>query len=154
MRSLDSWFSEYGESHRHPLNKKIHKVCVPAIFFSILIMLRAIPRTEFMSFAPEWALNWATLNLVGPLLFYFLLDRVLFGLMLPQVVVMLWGAEMLMQASCAFSTGLVIFVLAWAGQFYGHKVEGKKPSFLKDLAFLLIGPLWVTRAILPTQKAS
>jgi uncharacterized membrane protein YGL010W len=38
---------------------------------------------------------------------------------------------------------LVIFVAAWAGQFYGHKVEGKKPSFLKDLQFLLIGPAWL-----------
>ena len=38
---------------------------------------------------------------------------------------------------------LVIFVAAWVGQFYGHKVEGKKPSFLKDLQFLLIGPAWL-----------
>jgi len=38
---------------------------------------------------------------------------------------------------------LIVFVLAWVGQFYGHKVEGKKPSFLKDLQFLLIGPAWL-----------
>jgi len=38
---------------------------------------------------------------------------------------------------------LIIFALAWVGQFWGHKVEGKKPSFLKDLQFLLIGPLWL-----------
>lgn len=38
---------------------------------------------------------------------------------------------------------LIIFILAWTGQFYGHLLEGKKPSFLKDLQFLLIGPAWV-----------
>ena len=38
---------------------------------------------------------------------------------------------------------LAIFVLAWVGQFIGHKIEGKKPSFLKDLQFLLIGPAWL-----------
>ena len=38
-------------------------------------------------------------------------------------------------------TASTIFVLAWTGQFYGHKIEGKKPSFFKDLNFLLIGPL-------------
>ena len=38
---------------------------------------------------------------------------------------------------------ITIFVLAWIGQFYGHKIEGAKPSFLKDLEFLLIGPLWL-----------
>ncbi len=38
---------------------------------------------------------------------------------------------------------LAIFIIAWIGQFYGHKIEGKKPSFIKDLQFLLIGPAWV-----------
>jgi uncharacterized membrane protein YGL010W len=33
------------------------------------------------------------------------------------------------------------------GQFYGHRVEGKKPSFLKDLQFLLIGPAWVIKKV-------
>lgn len=42
---------------------------------------------------------------------------------------------------------LAIFIVAWIGQFYGHKVEGQKPSFLKDLIFLLIGPLWVLEKI-------
>jgi uncharacterized membrane protein YGL010W len=42
---------------------------------------------------------------------------------------------------------LAIFVVAWIGQFYGHKVEGMKPSFIKDLQFLLIGPLWVIEKI-------
>jgi uncharacterized membrane protein YGL010W len=42
-----------------------------------------------------------------------------------------------------FYVSIIIFVLAWIGQFYGHKIEGAKPSFLKDLEFLLIGPLWV-----------
>ena len=38
---------------------------------------------------------------------------------------------------------LAIFVLAWIGQFVGHHVEGRKPSFLEDVSFLLIGPAWL-----------
>jgi len=38
---------------------------------------------------------------------------------------------------------LGIFTLAWIGQFIGHKFEGEKPAFFKDLQFLLIGPLWL-----------
>ena len=38
---------------------------------------------------------------------------------------------------------LSIFIIAWIGQFIGHKIEGKKPAFFKDLQFLLIGPLWL-----------
>ncbi len=38
---------------------------------------------------------------------------------------------------------LAVFAGAWVGQFVGHKIEGKKPSFLKDVQFLLIGPAWL-----------
>jgi len=38
---------------------------------------------------------------------------------------------------------LVIFVVAWIGQFVGHLAEGKRPSFFRDLQFLMIGPLWL-----------
>lgn len=143
MRTLESWFAEYSESHQNPANQKIHQICVPAIFFSILLLLRSIPRAGWMESLPEWLSNWATLALVGPLVFYFLVSRRLFFLMLLQVGVMLWVSEAL--AGMRTGLGAVVFVLAWAGQFYGHKIEGRKPSFLKDLVFLLIGPLWVTR---------
>ena len=33
--------------------------------------------------------------------------------------------------------------MAWIGQFIGHKIEGKKPSFLEDLQFLMVGPAWL-----------
>jgi uncharacterized membrane protein YGL010W len=42
-----------------------------------------------------------------------------------------------------FWTSVVIFAAAWIGQFIGHKIEGRKPSFFKDLQFLLIGPIWL-----------
>ena len=35
-----------------------------------------------------------------------------------------------------------VFVVAWIGQFIGHKIEGRRPSFLTDLVYLLVGPLW------------
>ena len=38
---------------------------------------------------------------------------------------------------------IAVFVLAWIAQFVGHKIEGRKPSFLTDLVYLLIGPAWV-----------
>ena len=41
----------------------------------------------------------------------------------------------------------VVFVVAWIGQFVGHRVEGRKPSFLEDLTFLLVGPAWLVAAV-------
>ena len=52
---------------------------------------------------------------------------------------LLWGIikycmqwMVLMQALRLFS--IILFVVAWIGQFIGHKIE-KKPSFLDDLQF-------------------
>jgi uncharacterized membrane protein YGL010W len=42
-----------------------------------------------------------------------------------------------------WAISLIIFALAWIFQFVGHKIEGKKPSFFKDVQFLLIGPAWL-----------
>jgi uncharacterized membrane protein YGL010W len=46
-----------------------------------------------------------------------------------------------------WTSSLVIFVAAWVGQFIGHKIEGKKPSFFEDIQFLLVGPLWLLGAV-------
>ena len=42
---------------------------------------------------------------------------------------------------------VALFVIAWIFQFIGHNIEGKKPSFLKDLQFLLIGPAWIVKQL-------
>ena len=42
---------------------------------------------------------------------------------------------------------VAIFVAAWIAQFVGHKIEGKKPSFLEDLRYLWVGPLFVLAAL-------
>ena len=78
---------------------------------------------------------WALLTLV----FYARLDIVLAVAMAALLVVMAW-LIVILPVGIGFYIG--IFVVAWIGQFYGHKVEGKKPSFFKDLQFLLIGPVW------------
>jgi uncharacterized membrane protein YGL010W len=36
-----------------------------------------------------------------------------------------------------------LFAVAWVGQFIGHAIEGARPSFFKDVLFLMIGPLWL-----------
>lgn len=63
----------------------------------------------------------------------------LFQLAVSFVILTLWSE----QTGTVFLPNLAIFVIAWIGQFIGHKIEGKKPSFFEDLQFLFIGPLWV-----------
>jgi uncharacterized membrane protein YGL010W len=41
-----------------------------------------------------------------------------------------------------------VFAVAWVGQFIGHVVEGRRPSFFTDLAYLLIGPAWLAGKVM------
>ncbi|MCB0532869.1 MAG: DUF962 domain-containing protein [Lewinellaceae bacterium] len=142
MRTINDWLSEYGESHQNPTNKLVHWICVPAIFFSIVGLFYGIKLgVEVM---PGLELNVAMILLALAVLYYLRLSPAL------SVGMLLFSALCLYLAQQIEATGLVlwqvcvaIFVAAWIGQFWGHKVEGKKPSFFKDLQFLLIGPAWL-----------
>ena len=83
------------------------------------------------------------LVLFGCIYYYFLSKSLLLG-MIPVSIIMLMIISWLSTFSYPlWLTSLIIFVISWAGQFYGHKIEGKKPSFFKDIQFLMIGPLWL-----------
>lgn len=143
MRTFNQWMDEYAVSHMHPTNQLVHKICVPLIMLAVVGFLWCIPTPEFFDNIPY--LNWATLFVISCLGFYLTLNLAMFFGMLIQTVLMCVISHYLYQTGYLLQFCAVVFVLAWIGQFWGHKVEGKKPSFLQDLAFLLIGPLWVTR---------
>ncbi|MEZ2902206.1 DUF962 domain-containing protein [Acinetobacter terrestris] len=133
MKTISEWLDEYSESHQDKTNKAIHWVCVPAILFSIIGILA------------HFSALLTALILVLTFVFYARLDLVLAVAMAALLAVMAW-LIFILPVGVGFY--IAIFVLAWIGQFYGHKVEGKKPSFLKDLQFLLIGPVWCMDAYL------
>lgn len=143
MRTFNQWMDEYGVSHRNSTNQLIHKICVPLIMLSVIGFLWSIPTPEFFQQFPY--LNWATIFIIGCLVFYLTLNFMMFFGMLIQTVVMCFICLRISEMGFLLQFSTVVFILSWIAQFYGHKIEGKKPSFMQDLAFLLIGPLWVTR---------
>lgn len=129
-RDIDTLLGKYSESHLNHTNEIIHFVCVPVIVFSLLGILWAIH--------PMVAIAAVLVSMT----YYFKLSvnfaigmGIMAGLMLAILAVLPQAAVL--------PLSIAIFVLAWIGQFIGHKIEGKKPSFLDDLRFLLIGPLFV-----------
>ncbi|WP_029037717.1 Mpo1 family 2-hydroxy fatty acid dioxygenase [Salinimicrobium xinjiangense] len=150
MRSLDQWFSEYAVSHQNKTNQLIHYICVPAIFFSIVGLLMSIPPGPLTGIFPMYIPfleNWAVVVLLLVLLFYMRLSVSMGIKILIFAALCIAGNYYISQFAPLWLVSLIIFVVAWIGQFYGHKVEGKKPSFLKDLQFLLIGPAWVIKKV-------
>lgn len=150
MRKIDLLLAEYGESHRNSTNKLIHWICVPLIFWTILGFISYIPTSNiylkyfgFLSVASFIALILITV-------FYF---RLSWRIALIMVFIMLLMEHFVSLTNVTFGKKswlffLAVFVITWILQFVGHKIEGKKPSFLKDLQFLLIGPIWLLSFIL------
>ena len=151
MRKIDQLLSEYGESHQNATNKTIHWICVPLIFFSIIGLVASIPSGILQSVLGEGNpyASWATVALVLAVVYYVSLSIPLSIGMMLFAVFCLFMVNIIIHLTVAplWIISLAIFVVAWIGQFYGHKVEGKKPSFFKDVQFLLIGPAWLMHFI-------
>jgi uncharacterized membrane protein YGL010W len=151
MKSVTQWLEEYGQSHQNDTNKSIHWICVPGIFFSIVGLLFSVKLPILIA---SHTLNVAVIAIFLIFLYYLRLSAAL------GIGMLLFGLICLL--ICHFIERyvpvplwlicIIIFVLAWIGQFYGHKVEGKKPSFLKDVQFLLIGPMWLMSFIYKKMK--
>ncbi len=141
MKGIQQWLDEYAVSHQNPTNKTIHWVCIPLIFFSIVGFFFAIPFSFNVAGLP---VNVATIMVVLVTLYYLVLSRTLWiGMFLFSAVCILGWYAIASAGLPVGYTALAIFVLAWIGQFYGHKIEGAKPSFFEDLQFLMIGPAWL-----------
>jgi len=153
-RPVDIYFDKYAESHQNPTNKLIHWICVPLIVFSLLGLVWAIPFPH-LGFLGRYNsfINWASVLIAFSIYYYYRLSPMLSYLMLLIVFTFSYGIIDLANWAKTggpplWETSLITFVIAWVGQFIGHKIEGKKPSFLDDLKFLLIGPIWLLHFIL------
>jgi len=147
MRTMQSWLDGYSKDHQNPTNQVFHWLCVPPIVWSVIALLWAIPvpaslfrpgsvAVAVMVLAFYWYWKHSHRLAIALLIFFALLG------MLTNVLYYRLGAASL----CYLAIG--VFVVAWIGQFIGHKYEGHKPSFLTDLAYLLIGPAWLMAKLL------
>ena len=142
MKDLSQWLDEYGKNHQNPINQKIHKVAVPGIYVSIVGFFWSLPSLAMFGIS----VNWVWLASLPVLIFYLRLSLSVFLMMLGftlACISLVWCLE-LMQVP-VLMTSLGCFFCLWCLQFIGHKIEGRKPSFVEDVKFLLIGPIWVFR---------
>lgn len=146
-RRIDAWFAHYSDDHRNRLNQRIHVVAVPAILWSVIALLWCIP-------APGTLFRdgvWAGVGMVIAGAFYLRCSRVLGVAMVVQFAafgLLAHAIHTTFGRSTLLAVAIGVFVVAWIAQFIGHKYEGRKPSFLTDLTYLLIGPAWVVAKLL------
>jgi uncharacterized membrane protein YGL010W len=146
-REVDRWLGNYAEDHRNPTNVLIHWICVPAILWTVIAALWVIPVPSLLGRAGLWA----GVAMFFAIAFYMRLSRMLGVAMFGVFVVLGVITELLYRElgpTHLLYLAIGVFVVAWIAQFVGHHIEGKRPSFLTDLAYLLIGPVWIVAKLL------
>ncbi|MDG2492567.1 MAG: DUF962 domain-containing protein [Flavobacteriaceae bacterium] len=155
MQTLQQLLDKYAESHQNKTNKIIHYFCVPAIFFSVVGLLMSIPSgliTSVTGITDPLYANWGVVFLIPVLVFYIRLSLKMTVLILSFSILCILGNYQLSLQFSLLQASIIIFVIAWIIQFYGHKIEGKKPSFLDDVKFLMVGPAWILDHIFKSKN--
>ena len=144
---LEKNFIFYGSYHNDPINQTIHMFFVWPILLSALLLLSYIPSISkifgydigvMQVIAIYYAAFYAVVELPG-----------FAGLLASAMVIISYQAAYYLKdqvlGSIAFQVGLVIQVVSWAAQIYGHAFhEGRSPALLTNLyqAFVM-APLFV-----------
>lgn len=147
MRDMQSWLDSYSADHRNATNQTLHWLCVPPIVWSVIALLWAIPTPERF-LRPG---SWAVLIMVAAFYWYWKHSHRLASALLITFAILAVFTELLFErigARALCAVAVAVFVIAWIGQFIGHKFEGRRPSFLTDLSYLLIGPAWLMAKLL------
>ena len=133
--TLRAHFADYAAFHGTPGNKACHYVGIPLIVLAVLALLARVP----LFAVGGYTVTLAEAALVAVTAYYLTLDAVLAAIMLAASVgLLLLGRPLPVWVSAA------LFVLGWIFQFIGHYVyEKRSPAFFRNLAHLLVGPLWI-----------
>jgi len=134
-QALRSYFDDYAAHHATAGNRACHQVGIPLIVLSSFALLGKLQLFAVGGFT----VTAAELLLAAVTVYYFTLDRAL--------ALMMAAASALMIAAGRFIgpwPALALFVFGWILQFVGHYVyEKRSPAFYRNLAHLLVGPLWI-----------
>ncbi|TCV91596.1 putative membrane protein YGL010W [Luteibacter rhizovicinus] len=143
MRDATTWFGNYSKDHQNPTNTLIHWICVPAITWCAIALIWLIPVPPMIGRPGLWAV---VAMFLAFLFYYFRLSRRI-GLAMALVFIVLGlvteGLYRALGPAGLAWLAVGVFVAAWIGQFVGHAIEGRRPSFFTDLQYLLIGPAWL-----------
>ena len=98
-----------------------------------------------------WAIHpYAAFAIIVPALIYYFTLSIRMAIF--QIACIAVSVGLFVLTRHLLSVAIGVFVASWIGQFIGHHIERRKPSFFDDLRFLLIGPLFVSRYLFEALK--
>ncbi|AZA83010.1 hypothetical protein C1637_17270 [Chryseobacterium lactis] len=150
MRKVDLLFAEYSKSHRNAINKFIHWICVPLIFWTILGFVSLIPAPH-ICISYFGCISIVSLIIISLITLFYVRLSLLIGVVMIVIMILMEHSIYISNINLGNQSWILylsVFIITWIFQLIGHKIEGKKPTFLKDLQFLLVGPIWLLTYIL------
>jgi uncharacterized membrane protein YGL010W len=147
IRRIEVLLAEYEQNHNNPTNKAIHCFAVPVITWAALAMLWYLPTPSLFDREPY--LNWATIFCALAVMYYLTLSiplalgMAIFGVIADATI----GYSEANASIPLIYIAVPVFVSAWVFLFVGHMIEDRSLSFLIDLKFLAIEPVWLMYAL-------
>ncbi len=143
MKSLADQMSVYAAYHRHPVNRAIHFVFVPAIVWTLMI---ALDRVHLITLGGVDVTAAFVITAIL-LTWYLLLDLALGVAAVAVFTVLLVTA---IQVNANLSTGVAwgiaggLFVASWIVQFIGHGVwEKRRPALVDNVFQIFVAPMFI-----------
>jgi uncharacterized membrane protein YGL010W len=152
-RKIDVLLAKYAESYQNPRFETLQQICVPLLVFSLLGLAWAIPFPHLDILGRyNGFVNWASFVIAISVFYCYKLSPIMSYMMLFLTFILTFFIVTLEKwqlngGLAIWQVCLPIFLLSLAGLLIGRKTEGIKPSFLDNVNFLLIGPIWIFHII-------
>ena len=147
IRRIEVLLAEYEQNHNNPTNKAIHCFAVPVTMLATFAILWYLPTPSLFDLGPY--VNWATILCAVGIIYYLTLS---IPLALGMAIFSAIAGAVIQFSEAHASIPLIyiavpVFIFAWVFLFVGHMIEDRSLSFLVDLKFLAIEPVWPVYAL-------
>ena len=146
MSAMQALLNTYDQYHTHPTNRLLHRLGVPMVLLSIIMLLTWINITFGLHAGVHF--SWIAAAAVSG--YYLQLD--LKSNLAPSfcLIVLTLFTGWLIDPQPGTASAAVcasLFGLGWCLLLVGHVIEKKKPAFAENLTHLLIGPLYLYKEL-------
>jgi len=153
MKSFTEQLQSYQQQHTNHLNRLLHYIGIPAILFSILMLLNWVS----IDIARTWIIPFSWFFVLGGLIYYFMLN-VRLALLMTVIIIPITFLAAFVARPTPILFSMILFLVLFIGGlgllFTGHYLEKNKSGFMQSLMRLSIAPLFLLLEILDKLKLS
>lgn len=146
MTSADTWLEAYGRGPARLDAGVSIWICVPLSIFGLTGLLWSVPVPRI--FSDSAVLNWGTIFLMATVVYYFIVSITLAFGALPFIVLDVAVVSWLDSLDARlWPVSAALLLTAATAQLIAERLRGRPVTLLRDVQYLMLGPLWLLAAI-------